>query len=52
MEHFDDSAGWLGKVIGDFVRESPENTLRDTANERAWWEPLVGFSRGNDIRNS
>jgi len=48
MEHFDDPAGWLRKVIGDFVRESPENTLRNAANERAWGEPLVGFSRGDD----
>ena len=32
----------------DFIRESPENTLQDPANEKAWANPLVGFSRGDD----
>jgi epoxyqueuosine reductase len=48
MKPSDDPAGWVTAVIQDFVRESPENTLRNPANEKAWGEPLVGFSRGDD----
>ena len=39
---------WLEETIALFVRESPENSLRNEAKERAWAEPLVGFSRGDD----
>ena len=35
-------------TIKDFVNESPENTLRNEANEKAWSDPLVGFSSGAD----
>ncbi len=28
--------------------EGPENTLHNAASDRAWDEPLVGFSRGDD----
>ncbi|MDH4264616.1 MAG: epoxyqueuosine reductase, partial [Deltaproteobacteria bacterium] len=35
-------------VIKDFIRQSPENTLKNAANEKAWADPLVGFSRGDD----
>jgi hypothetical protein len=45
MKPSDDPAGWVTAVIQDFVRESPENSLRNPANEKAWGEPLVGFSR-------
>lgn len=41
-------AAWVTTVIQNFIRESPANTLRNQANERAWGEPLVGFSRGDD----
>ena len=39
---------WIKGVIRDFINSSPENTLQDAANERAWDDPLVGFSRGDD----
>ena len=43
----DDLRTWVTMVIADFC-EGPENTLMNEANERAWGEPLVGFSGGND----
>jgi len=43
-----DKAGWLETVIRDFVNKSPENTLRNSENDRAWGDPLVGFSIGDD----
>jgi len=42
-----DHRDWIIKVIRDFV-DSPANTLQDATNERAWDEPLIGFSRGDD----
>ena len=42
-----DPAAWVEKVIRDFIN-SPENTLKNRENERAWAEPLVGFSSGDD----
>lgn len=41
-------AQWMERVIKDFIGQSPENTLKNAANERAWSDPLVGFSRGDD----
>ncbi len=38
---------WITSVIRDFC-DGPENTLQNEAHERAWGEPLVGFSRGDD----
>jgi len=43
----DELKNWVTTVIRDFC-EGLENTLQDEANERAWEEPLVGFSRGDD----
>src|SRR5512136_1794712 len=41
-------SNWLEGVIRDFINTSPENTLKDESNEKAWDDPLVGFSRGDD----
>lgn len=38
---------WIVDQIHEFVG-SGENTLRNEAQERAWDQPLVGFSRGDD----
>ena len=41
----------LGSWVEDLVRtfiDSPENTMQNQENERAWGEPLVGFSSGAD----
>ena len=48
MRQLDDPTAWMTGVIQDFIRNSPENTLQDRANGKAWAEPLVGFSRGDD----
>lgn len=39
---------WVNSLIRDFIVNSPLNTLKDAENERAFEEPLVGFSPGDD----
>lgn len=39
---------WIEKIIKNYVATSGENNLRNAANDKAWAEPLVGFSRGDD----
>lgn len=41
-------AKWMEDEIRDFIDNSPENTLGNRDNEKAWKEPLIGFSRGGD----
>ena len=41
-------AKWLETIIKQFINESPKNTLKNDANEKAWAEPLVSFSSGAD----
>lgn len=48
MEPLGNPATWVTTVIQSFICDSPENTLENQANERAWEKPLVGFSRGDD----
>ena len=38
----------LERIITDFVGTSPENSLKNEANERAWDEVIVGFASGAD----
>jgi hypothetical protein len=45
-------ATWIESVIRDFIEKSPDNTLQNKANDRAFDTPLVGFSSGNDWRYS
>lgn len=44
----DNPAKWIETLIRDFINKSPENTLKNRANEKAWEGPLVGFSSGGD----
>jgi epoxyqueuosine reductase QueG len=44
----DDPAAWINSLIRDFAATSPNNSLRNGTGEKAWDEPLVGFSRGDD----
>ena len=44
-----EAAQWVEKVIKDFINLSPENTLKNPANDKAWANPLVGFSSGADL---
>jgi epoxyqueuosine reductase QueG len=41
-------AAWIETVINRFVNESPENSLKNKENEKAWAAPLIGFSSGAD----
>jgi len=41
-------ASWIESVIRDFIEKSPENTLQNRTNDRAFATPLVGFSSGDD----
>jgi epoxyqueuosine reductase QueG len=43
-----DPGSYIEKTIRDFVENSPENTLQNQAQEKAFGNPLVGFSRGDD----
>jgi len=43
-----DLANWVEGIIREFINSSPENTLQNEDNEKAWNDPLVGFSRGDD----
>lgn len=42
------SAIWVKNIIRDFLQFSENNTLGTDPHERAWADPLVGFSRGDD----
>jgi len=41
-------AHWIESVLREFVETSPENSLKNSANDRAFDSPLVGFSSGDD----
>ena len=41
-------AAWIEAVIWDFIERSPENTLQGPFQEKAFENPLVGFSNGAD----
>jgi len=47
VEPSEDPGSWIKGVIRRYV-DSPENTMKNEADERAWAEPLVGFSSGAD----
>ncbi len=41
-------AVWITSLIAEYVAKSPSNSIRNPENEKAWAEPLVGFSSGGD----
>ncbi len=43
-----ENALWIEKTLKDFIATSPENTLQNLNNDKAFEMPLVGFSRGDD----
>jgi hypothetical protein len=43
-----DQGKWVESIVQDFVDTWPDNTLKNSENEKAWAAPLVGFSRGDD----
>jgi len=48
MEQEGISAAWVVNLIKDFTLNSPHNTLQNKTGDKAWDEPLVGFSSGSD----
>ena len=48
MNPSDEPSVWIETMIKDFINNSPENTLKNKENDRAFETPLVGFSRGDD----
>jgi epoxyqueuosine reductase len=44
----DDLSAWIEDTIREFCLNSADNSLRNGENERAFEEPLVGFSNGGD----
>jgi epoxyqueuosine reductase QueG len=43
-----ETSAWVRRTIRDFCATSPDNSLHGDGGEKAWGEPLVGFSRGED----
>ena len=43
-----DVSRWIEGVIKGFINDSQENSLGFETGEKAWAEPLVGFSAGDD----
>lgn len=39
---------WLSNIVSEFLKDSPENSLKMEPDEKAWDEVLVGFSSGAD----
>jgi len=44
----DNPARWMETLIKDFINKSPENSLKNRTNDKAWEDPIVGFSNGDD----
>jgi epoxyqueuosine reductase len=43
-----EAAAWLTQTVRDYVNLSPENNLQKDLPEKAFGDPLVGFSNGAD----
>ncbi len=43
-----DVAKWVEDIIKTFIETSPQNTLQNENNDKAFSTPLVGFARGDD----
>lgn len=48
MKQEEVSAAWVVNLIKDFAANSLYNSLQSETGEKAWDEPLVGFSAGSD----
>ncbi|MCX5811938.1 MAG: epoxyqueuosine reductase [Proteobacteria bacterium] len=46
LQHIDKGA-WIRRIIEDFI-QSPENTLGNSSNDRAFDKPIVGYASGDD----
>jgi hypothetical protein len=45
---FKDPKFWIETFIKSYTNESSENSLKNKGNDRAWADPLIGFSSGDD----
>lgn len=41
-------AEWIESIISEYIAGSPENTLQNPENDKAFENPLIGFSKGDD----
>ncbi len=48
LDQSTENAMWIEKTVKDFIATSPENTLKNQDNDKAFEMPLVGFSSGDD----
>ncbi len=48
MGQSEENGIWIEKIVKDFIETSPQNTLKNQNNDKAFELPLVGFSRGDD----
>jgi len=39
---------WIESMIKGFINNTNENSLKNISNDKAWDDPIVGFSRGDD----
>ncbi|MGA2467879.1 MAG: hypothetical protein ABSH06_26470 [Thermodesulfobacteriota bacterium] len=44
----ENSTAWIEAIIKRYTNECPENSLKNEENDRAWEDPLIGFSSGDD----
>ena len=47
MRYVSNKTDWIKAEVKKFA-DSPANTMKKWNDERAWGEPLVGFSNGAD----
>ena len=45
-EEMKDPGKWVESIIKKFIQESPENTLKNPAREKAWDDPWWDFPAG------
>jgi epoxyqueuosine reductase QueG len=48
MRNEKENQEWVESIIKDYINLSPENTLKNAAADKAWADPLVAFSQGDD----
>ena len=48
MQLENDPAEWIRSFVCDYTATSSGNSLRNSVDEKAWDEPLVGFAGGDD----
>lgn len=48
MAQLEDPTLWIEAIVREFIDRSPENTLKNQDNDKAFETPLVGFSKGDD----